>query len=291
MTECRSVLPADEIWKPILRLKINDVKHLNDAALAPAVLTVAGYDPSSGAGITADLEVFRDHGVQGVSAVTALTVQARSGVRRVEPVNPRILLETLDLLANEVEIAGIKIGMLATADLARAVTKFLSTGRIPREKAVLDPVIRSSSGAELLDAEGVRVLREELLLRVGWVTPNVDEAAVLSGEETFAAEKMPSTAQRIADLGGPGLNVVITGGHLEPPDDFLREAGGEETWVRGTRVEARSVHGSHGTGCVFSSALLCRLVLGDGPADAVRGAKEAVVRRLLGERVGGSPRS
>jgi hydroxymethylpyrimidine/phosphomethylpyrimidine kinase len=271
-----------------LRVNTNDVKHLPELALTPAILTVAVYDPSSGAGITADLEVFRDHGVRGVSAVTALTVQARSGVRRVDPADSGILLETLDLLSKEVEIAGVKIGMLATAELARTVTKFLLRAQIPRKQIVLDPVIRSTSGAELLDSEGVRVLRDELLPLAGWVTPNVDEAAALSEEETSGRSKVPELARRIAHLGSSGLNVVITGGHLDPPDDFLLEAGGQETWFPGTRVEARSVHGTHGTGCVFSSALLCRLVLGDGPVDAVRRAKEAVVRRLLGQPGGGS---
>jgi len=259
-----------------------------ESALTPAVLTIAGYDPSSGAGVTADLEVFRNHGVLGVSAVTALTIQARSGVRRVEPVHPALLLETLELLSNQVEITGVKIGMLARVELAATVTKFLSSSRIPRERVVLDPVIRSTSGAELLDPEGVRLLCDELLPRVGWVTPNVDEAAVLAEKETSDRENVPELARRIAKMGAPGLNVVVTGGHLDPPDDFLLEAGGVETWLPGTRVEATSPHGTHGTGCVFSSALLCRLVLGDAPVDAVRGAKEAVVRRLLDRPTGGS---
>jgi hydroxymethylpyrimidine/phosphomethylpyrimidine kinase len=264
-----------------LRAKANDVKDLPDWPLTPAVLTVAGYDPSSGAGITADLEVFRDHGVPGISAVTALTIQARSGVRRVEPVNPAFLLETLDLLAGEIKIVGMKIGMLATGELARTVTKFLLRSGIPRENVVLDPVIRSTSGAQLLDKEGVNHLMEEMLPQVGWVTPNVDEAVALTGEPALGRAQVPSLAQKLAQLGGPGLNVVVTGGHLDSPDDFLLETTGQQTWFPGTRVEPRSIHGSHGTGCVFSSALLCRLVLGDSPVEAVRRAKEAVVRRLL----------
>ncbi len=273
-------------WETMVRLKANGVKNMPEWAIAPAVLTIAGYDPSSGAGATADLQVFADYGVAGVSAVTALTVQARSGVRRVEPVNAGLLLETLELLAQEVAIAGVKIGMLATADLARAVTKFLLRAGIPRDRVVLDPVIRSSSGAELLDAEGVHVLREELLPRIGWVTPNVEEAAVLAGNRAnIGREGLPEVARKICEMQ-LGLNVVVTGGHLEPPDDFLLESGGRETWFPGQRVEPGSRHGSHGTGCVFSSALLCRLVLGGGPVEAVREAKAAVVRRLLGQGVG-----
>jgi hydroxymethylpyrimidine/phosphomethylpyrimidine kinase len=265
-----------------LPTKVNDVKEMPRWAITPVALTIAGYDPSSGAGVTADLQVFTSHGVSGVSAVTALTVQARSGVRRMEPVDAGLLQETLDLLAAEGRIGGVKIGMLGRANLVEVVTKFLCSAGIPREKVVLDPVIRSSSGAELLDAEGVRRLREELLPRVGWVTPNAGEAAILAGEEAFGGkEGVAGLARRVAELGGGGLHVVVTGGDREPPDDFLRAAAGEEVWVPGRRVEARGIHGTHGTGCVFSSALLCRLLLGDGPVEAVRGAKEAVVRRLL----------
>ncbi|MGB9029036.1 MAG: bifunctional hydroxymethylpyrimidine kinase/phosphomethylpyrimidine kinase, partial [Acidobacteriaceae bacterium] len=147
---------------------------------------------------------------------------------------------------------------------------------------VLDPVIRASSGAELLSAEGVGRLVAELLPVVGWVTPNLDEAAGLLGERVVGRDGVPGQARRLAERGGSGLNVVVTGGHLEPPDDFLRTAAGEEKWFEGTRIEARS---THGTGCAFSSALLCRLLLGDGAVDAVAGAKDFVVKRLEGRPV------
>jgi hydroxymethylpyrimidine/phosphomethylpyrimidine kinase len=274
--EDRSLLP-----------KANAVKHLTESAITPRALTVAGYDPSSGAGMTADLEVFMAHGVPGVSAVTAMTVQSARQVTRVEPASARLLQETLDLLAEDVTIAGVKIGMLGTAELVGVVTKFLCSLGLPRERIVLDPVIRASSGAELLSAEGVRRVREELLPLVGWVTPNVVEAGVLAGVEVVGKEGVPAVAARIAELGGDagsGLNVVVTGGHLDSPDDFLLEASGEERWFSGQRVEARGIHGTHGTGCAFSSALLCRLMRGDEKAEAVRGAKEFVVRRLGGSQ-------
>lgn len=235
--------------------------------------------------MTADLEVFMAHGVPGVSAVTALTVQSGRRVTRVEPVSARLLQETLELLAKDVTIAGVKIGMLGTAELVGVVTKFLGRWGLSRERVVLDPVIRASSGAELLSAEGVQRVREEMLPLVGWVTPNVFEAGILAGVEVAGKEGVPAVAARIAELGGgsgSGLNVVVTGGHLETPDDFLLEASGEERWFPGQRVEARGIHGTHGTGCAFSSALLCRLMLGDGKAEAVRGAKEFVVRRIQG---------
>ncbi len=271
-----------------LLLKANNVKHLVRSALAPAALTVAGYDPSSGAGITADLQVLTSHGVRGVSAVTALTVQSATRVTRVEPVNARLLQETLDLLAEDEAITAVKVGMLARAELVEVVTRFLGKLELSRERIVLDPVLRSSSGAELLDPEGVQRLVAELLPVVGWVTPNLAEAGTLAGVEEPGREAVPGVARRIQSLGaghrapGLGLNVVVTGGHLDPPDDYLLTAAGEERWFPGVRVEAGSVHGSHGTGCAFSSALLCRVMLGDGPVEAVAGAKAFVTERLLG---------
>ncbi len=279
--------------------KPNGVKEM---AELPIALTIAGFDPSSGAGVTADLQVFAGHRVTGVSAITALTVQSTRGVRRVEPVSGGLLRETLDCLVGDMAISGVKIGMLGTAELVGVVADFLRGAGIPRERVVLDPVIRASSGAELLEPEGVRRLVAELLPLVGWVTPNLSEAGVLAGAGAPGRKDMPGAAARLQALvgkettppwprqtqarpewgtqGGSGLSVVVTGGHLEPPDDFLRTASGEETWVPGTRIEARS---THGTGCAFSSALLCRLLLGDGPLEAVRGAK-AWVREMLVER-------
>lgn len=279
--------------------KMNGVKDLSES---PIALTIAGFDPSSGAGVTADLQVFADHGLRGISAITALTVQSTRQVRRVEPVGAVLLRESLECLAQDlrddgVKIGGVKIGMLATADLVGVVAGWLGGARIPRKLVVLDPVIRSSSGAELLSAEGVERLRSELLPLVGWVTPNLAEAGVLVGEGAPGREGLPGVAGRIQELGagrgltdigtlalggGAGLNVVVTGGHLEPPDDFLLTAEDEEVWFPGERVEAQGFHGSHGTGCVFSSALLCGLLRGDSKVEVVRGAKAWVVRRLGG---------
>ncbi len=242
----------------------------------PVALTVAGFDPSSGAGITADLRVFAAHGLYGVAAITALTVQSTQGVRRVSPVSGPMIRETLDCLADDLEIAGVKIGMLGREEAVREVAGFLRRAGLPRAGVVLDPVLRSSSGAELLDAEGIRTLREDLLPAVGWVTPNVEELAALVGETAGGREAIPGLARRLA-MRAPGLNVVVTGGHLEAPDDFLRTASGVEEWFAGKRVETTS---THGTGCAFSSALLCRLLAGEGEAEAVRGAKAFVTRAL-----------
>lgn len=266
-----------------MRSTASVVKELEKQLIeSPIGLTIAGYDPSSGAGVTADLQVFADLQVTGVSAITALTVQSTAGVLGLEPTSAIFLRKTLNCLSNDFPIAGVKIGMLATAQLVDAVADFLGSKGPLRDRVVLDPVLRSSSGTALLEPEGVRRLLDALLPLVGWVTPNLDEAAALLGEGVAGRPEIPDQARKLAALGGPGLHVVITGGHLDSPDDYLRTATGEEQWFPGTRVEPRSVHGAHGTGCVFSSALLCRLLLGDAPVKAVQAAKACVVKRLQG---------
>jgi hydroxymethylpyrimidine/phosphomethylpyrimidine kinase len=257
---------------------------------APRVaLTIAGFDPSSGAGVTADLKAFWNHGVYGVAAITALTVQSTQLVRSVDPVPSRLLRETLECLSEDLTLAGVKIGMLGSADAVREVARFITRAGIPQERVVLDPVLVSSSGAALLEPVGIEALKKELLGLVGWVTPNKDELGALLGEpaEFVSRDHIPELAERLADVGdsgtrgpgsrGSGLNVVVTGGHLYPPDDYLRTADGKETWFSGERVETTS---THGTGCAFSSALLCRLLRGESPVEAVGGAKAWVKRAL-----------
>ncbi|HEU4982218.1 MAG TPA: bifunctional hydroxymethylpyrimidine kinase/phosphomethylpyrimidine kinase [Acidobacteriaceae bacterium] len=238
----------------------------------PVVLTIAGFDPSSGAGVTADLKVFAAHRIYGASAITALTVQSTLGVRRAEPVSPELLRETLDYLSADLSFAGVKIGMLGTGEVAGVVAEFLEKSGISAGRVVLDPVLRSSSGRELLSEDGVRRLKSHLLPRVGWVTPNSEELAVLASVPVSSREAILAAAARLAERY-PGLNVVVTGGHLDAPDDFLRTAGGETRWFAGERIETRA---THGTGCAFSSALLARLVLGESPAEAVAAAKAYV---------------
>ena len=218
------------------------------------LLTIAGYDPSSGAGVTADLAVFAAHGYFGVSAITGLTVQSTTGVRRTEAVAPDLLGETLACLFEDIEIAGIKIGMLATAANVAVVADFVAS--LPGLPVVLDPVLRSSSGRELLEPEGVALLRERLLPLVSWATPNRGEAALLGELPAHVA-------------------AVITGGDDDAAD--LIRAGGLETWLRGERIESRS---THGTGCAFSSALLCGLVAGLDSVEAARRAKAYVAEAI-----------
>jgi hydroxymethylpyrimidine/phosphomethylpyrimidine kinase len=247
----------------------------------PVALTIAGFDPSSGAGVTADLKVFAANDIYGMACITALTVQSTTGVRRVEPVAPGTIREILACLRDDVAPAGVKIGMLATSEGVSEVVRFLAETKVDPVRVVLDPVIRSSSGRELLDPEGIVQLRSQLLPHVGWITPNVDELAVLTGMEPAAKETVAESAAKLQFLvktaGNPCLHVVVTGGDLARPDDFLLLPDGKSFWLQGDRVETPS---THGTGCAFSSALLCRLILGDEPERAVLGAKEYVSAAL-----------
>jgi len=229
----------------------------------PVLLTIAGFDPSSGAGITADLQVFSAHGGFGVSCITGLTVQSTAGVAAVEAVPAATVQSTLACLAADMPLACIKIGMLATAENVRVVDGFCAQN--PGIPAVLDPVWISSSGRQLLDEAGSVELREKLLGHVGWITPNLAELGMLTGTTVRTAQDVPAAARKLraqaAALGNPGLHVVVTGGHLdeggESADDFLL-CDSAELWIPGKRVETSS---THGTGCAFSSCLLAGLAM------------------------------
>src|SRR3984957_4062295 len=250
-------------------------------ALMQTVLTIAGFDPSSGAGVTADLMVFAAHGLFGVSCITALTVQSTTGVEATHPVATEVVRSTLDCLQADLPAAGVKIGMLGAAAIDELVADFLTMlrgldadGR--RTPVVLSPVVRSSSGSELLDAAGVGLLRERLLPMVDWVTPNLDELGILTGQSIVGRDDIPTVARSLQSRGS-NLNVCATGGHLNPPDDLVLTAEGEKHWLAGEQIVTRS---THGTGCALSSALLSRLVLGDDALSAAASAKRYVTEAI-----------
>ena len=175
------------------------------------VWTIAGFDPSSGAGITADLKTISSLQCYGVACITALTLQNTLGVRRVQAVSTQTVRQTLQVLLEDLPPNAIKIGMLATAGVARAVANFLERLPQPRCPVVLDPILCSSSGAELLNPAGVRVLLRRLLPLATLVTPNRSEAAILTGLPASDAEAM---AQALRHLGAAAA--VVTGGdHAE----------------------------------------------------------------------------
>jgi hydroxymethylpyrimidine/phosphomethylpyrimidine kinase len=168
--------------------------------------------------------------------------------------------------------------MLSTAVNVAAVADYLVELRGAGwwGPVVLDPVLVSSSGRELLEPEGVGLLRERLLPLVDWVTPNLNELGVLTGREVAGRDDLLEAALALQGLG-KGLNVFATGGHLEVPDDFVLAESGEMRWLDGERIESKA---THGTGCALSSALLSRLVLGDEGFAAAVTAKEYVAEAI-----------
>ena len=236
------------------------------------ILTIAGFDPSSGAGITADVKTIAAHGFYGVSCITALTVQTTQGVHRSEVLPVNFVRETLESLVADTPPAAVKIGMLGSGSIAAEIARFLKANALPN--VVLDPVLRSSSGAELLDEEGLRILTDELFALADVVTPNLQEAAVLTRVAVTDEVSMERACREFAKLGAK--NTVIKGGHLAKPADLL--AAGTATgqrlrWFRNERVETRN---THGTGCAHSTSIACNLALGLSLDDSVLHARTYV---------------
>lgn len=240
----------------------------------PVVLSIAGFDPSSGAGITADIKTIAAHKCYGMACITALTVQSTRGVKAVEPVEGRMITETLEALANDVDFAAVKIGMLGSAEAARSVAAFLKRHQ-PRH-VVLDPILKSSSGMDLLAKDAFHVLKDRLLSLATVITPNIAEAAALTGVTISNTDDMEAAALLLHRMGA--RDVIITGGHLESPVDLVSPHPGKRvTMLSGEKIASRS---THGTGCALSTALACNLALGKKLADAARAAKRFVESAL-----------
>jgi hydroxymethylpyrimidine/phosphomethylpyrimidine kinase len=247
----------------------------------PVVLTIAGFDPSSGAGVTADIKTIAAHGCYGVACITAMTVQSTAGVRRVEAVEAALVTETLEELAGDIPIAAVHIGMLGSAKVVRALVEFLGSrsgkaGKLPN--VVLDPILRSSSGAELLDGAGTRVLIEKLIPLADLVTPNVDEAGVLTGLKVTDLEEMRAAAAKLHSMGARA--VVVTGGHLEKAIDLLSFTTKNGVQEEVFKAERQRLNSTHGTGCAFATAMACHLALGRGLAEAALLAKTYVAAAI-----------
>jgi len=235
----------------------------------PIVLVIAGFDPSCGAGIAADLKTIAAHNGYGIAAVTAVTVQSTQGVLSVHAVPPATLRAQLDALADDVKPGAIKIGMLANRANAAIVAEFLE--RMKRTPIVLDPVIKpSSGGVELLDSAGVKFLGEDLLKLATVVTPNIAEAALLSGMEIKDVPGMEAAARKLVERGARA--VVIKGGHMEKPIDVLFD-GTEILTLGGDQVKTQNTHGS---GCTFASAIAIQLASGRPLRESVLLAKTYV---------------
>jgi hydroxymethylpyrimidine/phosphomethylpyrimidine kinase len=253
----------------------------------PVVLTIAGFDPSSGAGATADIKTIAAHECYGVACVTAMTVQSTRGVRRVAPVRPETVRATLEELGADVEIAAVHVGMLGSGGVATVVADFL--GRLHSPPVVLDPILKSSSGADLIDRAGLRTLRERLLPAAAVVTPNVDEASAMTGVPVSNLDQMRGAAAKLHQMGARA--VVVTGGHLEKAIELLSFTSRQGVQQEVFKSERLLSNSTHGTGCAFSTAMACHLALGRGLPEAVLLAKAYVTATIanaypLGKGIG-----
>ena len=243
----------------------------------PVILTIAGFDPSSGAGITADVKTIAAHGCYGVACITALTVQSTSGVRRVEPVDPALIRDTLQELHADLDIAAVHIGMLGSAKVVKVVADFLEAGeksgttssrsrpaRLPN--IVLDPILKSSSGADLLDSAGTRLLIERLIPLADVITPNTAEASAITALTVNDLETMRESAAKLHQMGAAA--VVITGGDLDKAIDLLSYPSSKGTQQEVFKAERQRSTSTHGTGCAFATSMACHLALDRGLAEA-----------------------
>jgi hydroxymethylpyrimidine/phosphomethylpyrimidine kinase len=245
-------------------------------AALPRLLTIAGSDSGGGAGIQADLKAFAKAGAHGMSAITAVTAQSTVAVNAVYPLPPEAILEQVRAVSDDIGVDAVKIGMVGTAEAIAAVAAALELlGDVP---VVLDPVMVSESGGRLLDEDATQALRGELLPRATVVTPNLAEAAALSGREPG---ENPEELARAVHALGPGA-VVVTGGHRDEATDLFFDGQRLEA-IRGQRQPDGAAHGS---GCTHSSTLAAALARGADPLEAAREAKrvaEAAVRDGLRE--------
>lgn len=243
--------------------------------MIPNILSIAGSDPSGGAGIQADIKAISANGGYAMAAITALTVQNTQGVQGAQLIAPEFVAAQVASVFDDIRVDAVKIGMLGDAAIAQSVAGALKGRDVP---IVLDPVMVAKGGDRLLAADAVAVLRDILLPMATAVTPNLPEAADLLGmAEAATRDEMVTQAQALLALGPRA--VLLKGGHLSGDDspDLLLTADAAH-WLPGPRIGTRN---THGTGCTLSSALATRLALTGDPLAAARAAK-AYVQRAIG---------
>lgn len=240
-----------------------------------SLLVISGLDPGGGAGFIADVRVAAAHGLRAIGVVTALTEQDTRGVRAVHPVPAEVIGDQLRAVLSDIEVCAVKIGMLESEDVTRAVADALDA---VGGAAVWDPIVRPTSGRVPLYRDDPRRAAEILARHIGVVTPNVPEAEALTGRDIATMDDMHAAARSLSALVG-GAAVLLKGGHL---------AGHEASDVLLTSAGICELHGErhpldrpvHGTGCALSTALACQLGLGADIDSAARAAKRYVADRL-----------
>ncbi|WP_129667368.1 bifunctional hydroxymethylpyrimidine kinase/phosphomethylpyrimidine kinase [Phytoactinopolyspora endophytica] len=242
--------------------------------MVPTVLSVAGSDPSGGAGIQADLKTFSALGAYGTAALTALTAQNTRGVSGVMPVSGEFVTQQLAALFEDLDVRAVKTGMLGDPDVVEAVADAVT--RYSVRNLVVDPVMVATSGDRLVSDETVTAIRERLLPLATVITPNLPETATLLGWAEVSEERMAEAGELLRERGTAAA--VVKGGHGSGPDavDVLVDVDGVHE-LRAPRVATKN---THGTGCTFSSAIAVGLAQGKPLLDAVTDAKRYLTDAL-----------
>jgi hydroxymethylpyrimidine/phosphomethylpyrimidine kinase len=244
--------------------------------MVPVAFTIAGSDPSGGAGAQADLKTFHQFGVYGEAAITLLTVQNTVRVSRVQVMPPWLVLEQIAAVIEDIPPAAAKTGALGSAEMVEAVAGAAAGFSFP---LVVDPVMISKHGLPLLPEDAVAVIRDKLLPRAALVTPNVPEAEVLTGLTIRTPDDMRRAARAIRDMGARA--VLIKGGHLEGDATDILFDGVEWREYPARRIATRH---THGTGCTYSAAITAGLARGCPLAEAV-----TVAKRFIHEAIRSNP--
>jgi hydroxymethylpyrimidine/phosphomethylpyrimidine kinase len=231
-------------------------------------LTIAGSDSGGGAGIQADLKTFAALGCYGASVITALTAQNTHQVRAIHPVPQSFISEQLQAVLEDISVDAIKIGMLHDAAVIEAIATELQ--KYPHIPVVLDPVMVSTSGAKLIEDAAIEALKQHLFPLAALITPNLYEAAELTGKKLSSKQQFEVATNELLAQGAKA--VLLKGGHLEgkAEDYFFNATTKEAFWLSNQRIDTGN---THGTGCSLSSAVAARLAKGATLAEAVREAK------------------
>ncbi len=246
----------------------------------PVALTIAGTDSGGGAGIAADLRAFSAYGVYGALVVSAVTAQNTLSVRAIEEMSPAFVDAQLAAVLDDLPVAAVKTGMLASAEVVRVVVDRAARGALPN--LVVDPVMVAASGASLVEGDA-RSAYLELITHATVVTPNLDEAEVLVGHDVRDEDEMERAARELRAMGAGG--VVVKGGHRKGRDaaDAVVVGDGGVVWLRAPWVDTQNVHG---TGCTLSAAIAANLALGREVLPAIEDAKSFVREGLLASSAG-----
>ena len=257
---------------PLYKTMLREGKERKDMKMKTA-LTIAGSDCSGGAGIQADIKTMTMNGVYAMSAVTALTAQNTTGVTGIQESSPEFLEMQLDAVFEDIYPDAVKIGMVASGELIRAIADRLR--HYDAGNVVIDPVMVSTSGSALMRNDAVDTLVKELLPLATLVTPNIPEAEVLSGRAISTKEEMIEAAKQIGDENH--CAVLLKGGHSVNDANDLLYAEGRLTWFQGKRIDNPN---THGTGCTLSSAIASNLAKGFSLEDSVERAKSYISEAL-----------